>query len=86
MAYALGTERCRELTKLTDAQLVDGTRSLVEDALERFGVTDTAAVDMVVQQVERHAAKTLFDERPAPLPAPLVNRMAAAAKRNGAKP
>jgi hypothetical protein len=82
--HTLGPEAVKALCKQTESQLVSGTRSMIEDAMRIFGITDPATIELVVSNVERHAAKTLYDERPAPLPAPLVNRIAAAAKR--AKP
>lgn len=83
--HTLGPEAVKALCKQTESQLVSGTRGMIEDAMRIFGVTDPATVELVVSNVERHAAKTLYDERPAPLPAPLVNRIAAAAKKNAGK-
>lgn len=85
IAHTLGPDTVKRLTGQTEAQLVSGGQNLIEEAMEMLGVTDPATVELVVSNVERHAAKTLYDERPAPLPAPLVNRIAAAAKKNAGK-
>ena len=92
VAYTLGRDKVRELCRgMSDAQLVStsgagsGVEYLVEEALRRFGVTDQAVIRLIVSNVEKHAAQTLYDERPRPLPEPLLNRVAQEASRNGHK-
>lgn len=79
VAATLGVDRVKALTNQQPAQLVDGTRGMIEEALRSCHVTDAAMVELFVSNVELHAARTLFEERPVSLSASLTNRVAASA-------
>lgn len=68
VAAALGRDGCRKLHAPTARELAGGARVLVEDALRLNGITDDAILQAVADTVEQHAAQTLFDRHPKPLP------------------
>lgn len=77
VAATLGRERVRALNAPSDLELVAGARDLIMDALRLFGIENETAVARIAENVEKHAARTLYDERPAPLPQTFVNYVAA---------
>lgn len=68
---ALGRDRVHKL-RANEAQLVDGAGDLIVDALRMWGIGGDVA-DTIAEQLERHAARTLYDDRPAALPAGFLN-------------
>lgn len=67
VASGLGRDRvlalgCRE------ADLVAGAAGLIAETLHLWGIRDPGAAQLIAEQIERHAARTLFDERPPALP------------------
>ncbi len=68
----LGRERVRALKAPGERELVAGARELILDALRVFGLKDDVAA-LVADSVEQHAARTLYDEHPAPLPPSFAN-------------
>lgn len=72
VCFTLGRDRVRSLGEQTDLMLVAGSRDLIAEALRTFGVKDESLRSRIASSVEAHAARTLFDERPPPLPDALV--------------
>jgi len=68
VAAVLGPEVVRSLKAPDATQLVAGTSDLIADALRLWGVEDPEAARLLAAQVEAHAANTLFDRYPGPLP------------------
>jgi len=68
----LGRERARALRAPSERELVAGVRETLAEALRLWGVDDAIA-DPLADRVEQHAARTLFDARPAPLPRSFEN-------------
>jgi len=69
VAWSLGAEQVRFLK--IDAGLVEGTAELFATTVERMGVPRAWATRLG-ELVEQHAARTVFDENPAPMPAAFV--------------
>ncbi len=67
LAFILGRERLHALGVTSERDLVVGARELIEDAL-RLWRLDEAAVGQLVTMIEEHAARTLYERQPAPLP------------------
>jgi hypothetical protein len=66
VAARLGPERTRALGT-SERELIAGARGVLEETLSSWNLrADQVAV--LLEQVERHAARTLYDESPAPLP------------------
>ncbi|MDR7492183.1 MAG: hypothetical protein QN122_12125 [Armatimonadota bacterium] len=63
----LGRERVLALTGRNERELVDGAGELMADALRLWGL-DEALIPLLVERVEEHAARTLYDPHPPPLP------------------
>jgi hypothetical protein len=69
VAAVLGKARVRKMPNVpSDADLVNGAHDLIVDALRVFGITDAGIVAVIAETVERHAARTLYELKPAPLP------------------
>jgi hypothetical protein len=68
IAAYLGPDRVRALGVADPRELVNSGTSLVVDALALWRIGDAATVLLIAEQVEQHAARTLFEERPTPLP------------------
>lgn len=68
----LGRERVAELRAPSERELVAGAGDLIADSLRIWGVADEVAAPLV-ERIEQHAARTLFDARPAPLPQSFEN-------------
>ncbi len=66
VAATLGVDNVRAL-QVSERDLVAYATPLIRDALRLWGLDDTI-VGLIVEQVERHAARTLYDARPSPLP------------------
>lgn len=75
VAAILGRDRVRSLNG-SEAALVAGCRDLIADALRVYGIADEDLVERVVQAVEQHAVRTLYQERPGPLPSTFTNYVA----------
>jgi hypothetical protein len=75
VAPTLGRERVHAL-KVTEAELIDGARDLIEETLRIWDI-DEAVAEKVAESVERHAALTLYDERPATFPTSFTNYVTA---------
>lgn len=80
VCFTLGRERVRAL-RADPLELVSGARDLIVDALRVYGITDEDVVERITENVERHAARTLYDERPSPLPDAFANYVAAITER-----
>jgi hypothetical protein len=52
-----------------EAELVAAAHDLILDALRVFGVDEVDVAEVVADTIERHAVRTLYDERLSPLPA-----------------
>jgi hypothetical protein len=73
IASKLGRARVRELIGgAKEADLISGARELTLDGLRVFGVTDSAVADTIAETIQKHAARTLYEERPGPLPPEFV--------------
>lgn len=72
LAATLGRERVRSLRVPSDAELVTGARALINEALRQWGLSDEVTA-LVGRSIEQHAIRTLYDMRPAPLPAAFEN-------------
>jgi hypothetical protein len=66
VAARLGAEMVKRLGE-DERALVARARGVLEDALRMWGLDEETAA-LLVDQVERHAARTLYDENPSPLP------------------
>lgn len=82
----LGLNRVRS-RGFTEAQLAATAGDLMRDALRMFNVKDETVVESIVSTVEKHAARTMFEANPSPLPASFINYVrgviATAANGNG---
>jgi hypothetical protein len=67
VAAMLGPERCAQANLGTPHELVAGTGESFSDIASEFGLDPTVG-KRVGQLLEEHAAKTLFEENPAPVP------------------
>ncbi len=77
VAYELGSEVCeRKLHAPEPRELVAGASELLGEALKAWGIEDESVANFVGEMVERHAARTLYDECPAALPPAFVNHLA----------
>lgn len=63
----LGREGLRKLNAPPERELVSDAARLVEDAIRMWDLSPEVGA-LVAQTVEQHAARTLYDPRPAPLP------------------
>jgi hypothetical protein len=77
VAAMLGRERARALKAPSERDLVAGARELIVDALRVWGIEDEDLAAKIAENVEKHAAKTLWQERPTPLPSSFTNYVAA---------
>jgi hypothetical protein len=68
----LGRERAAELRAPSERELVAGARELIRESL-RLWRLDTELADLLGERIEQHAARTLYDEHPTPLPASFEN-------------
>lgn len=84
VASVLGRTRVRELLGgAREAELVGATHELVLETLRALGVEDASVAAAIAETIEKHAARTLYDKRPEPLPptfAAKVEGLLAAAK------
>lgn len=67
----LGRERARRLRAPSEADLVAGVRDQVHESLSLCGLSPKQVEwvgNLVADQVEQHAARTLYDERPSSMP------------------
>lgn len=67
VAATLGKERVHQL-RISEADLVSAARDLVKDSIRMWRIDEKVA-EIVAQNVEKHAARTLYDEKPTPFPA-----------------
>lgn len=72
VAAKLGRDGVKRLG-VTELDLVSSGRELTIDALRMFRVTDAEKVRLIVERVEAHAARTLYDESPRPMPRSFTN-------------
>jgi hypothetical protein len=68
VAAVLGRERVRGLRAPDERELVACAHDLIADALRMYGLDRPDVVVVVADTIERHAARTLYDRRPAQLP------------------
>ena len=73
VAYVLGPDRVKELGAPPAAELVAGTRELIDDALRMFRIEDETVLARVAESIEAHAARTLFEERWSQMPSSFTN-------------
>jgi hypothetical protein len=71
--FALGPETCERLKAPEARELVSGAAELLEEALSQWGISDPSIAAFLGEQIERHAARTLFEEKPSPLPPAFAN-------------
>jgi hypothetical protein len=67
IAATLGRDRVRALG-ISERELVESALPLLEETLRLWGVLDAEAVRLIAEKIEQHAVRTLYDERPSPLP------------------
>jgi hypothetical protein len=68
IAATLGPEIVERIARgVSTRELVAPASDLLADSIRVYGFGETATA-LVVEQIERHAAKTLFELRPSPLP------------------
>jgi len=82
VAAVLGRERVRALGCPSEVELVSGCREFVADAA-RMWALDEPMVDRLVEMIEQHAARTLYEQRPIPLPPTFDNWIAGALTAGG---
>lgn len=75
----LGLDRVRALRGPSERELVAGARPLIIDTLRMYEITGSPA-EQIADQIEQHAARTLYSSRPAPLPASFVHYIAGLAR------
>jgi len=84
VAAKLGRTTVRRLLGgARELELVSATHEIMLAVLRELGVRDDTAAESIADTIERHAARTLYDERPDPLPptfAAKVEGLLAAAK------
>lgn len=68
IAFTLGPERVRAMRCPGESQLVEGASGLLAEALKLWGVENPAVAELLGERIEQHAARTLYEERPSPLP------------------
>ncbi len=68
IAPKLGPDKLRELGWGSAAELVAGAGELMADSWRMFGLQDENVAKLIGEKIEQHAARTLFEERPKPLP------------------
>jgi hypothetical protein len=71
-AHVLGPE-CVRGFGCSEAELVAVAGDLIRDALRIMGVEDPALAALVAENVEKHAARTLYEKSPPPLPEAFTN-------------
>ena len=86
VADLLGKAKVRELLGgARESELVASTHELVLETLRALGVEDRAVAETIAETIEKHAARTLYDNLPAPLPPTFAAKVAGllAAAKNG---
>lgn len=73
VAAVLGRDRVRALKVGGEPELVSGARELILDALRMWDIGGDDVLERIAENVMKHAAMTLYDERPAPLPPSFTN-------------
>lgn len=73
VAFTLGPEMAKKLRAPDTRELVAGAGDLLVEALAQWGIRDEKIAEFLRDQVERHAARTLFEENPPALPPALAN-------------
>lgn len=73
VAAALGPEGIARLRAPEPRELVAGSADLLEVCLAQWGIRDEKAAEFLGDQIEHHAARTLFETDPMPLPAAFAN-------------
>lgn len=73
VAATLGRDVVKQLRCPPELELVSSARPLIVDALLMWGFNDTDLAERVAEMVEQHAARTLYERRPAPLPSSFQN-------------
>lgn len=76
VAPALGRDRVRTLRAPAERDLVSGIGPLVADTVRVWGIVDERVVASIVETVEQHAARTLYDLHPRPLPDTFAGHLA----------
>lgn len=82
VAKTLGRARVRALVG-DEGQLVMGARDVIADTLRVFQITDEEVVAVIIDTIERHACRTLYE--PSPLPPTFAGYVTGllAARRSG---
>ena len=75
VAAHLGGERVKALGAPAAPLLVEGAREFVEDALRIWRINGDVG-KQIAEKVIQHAARTLFEPQPPPLPAAFENYVA----------
>lgn len=68
IAATLGRVTVKALHGPSERELVRGARELIVDTFRVWGITDGQVVTAIADTVEQHAARTLYDRVPRPLP------------------
>jgi hypothetical protein len=74
VAHALGPEAVASF-RVEPRELVAGASELLAEALLSWGIDDPGIARFVGEMVERHAARTLFEENPPAFPPAFVNHL-----------
>lgn len=79
VAAQLGRDEVRKLGLPPDRELVRGAHGIITDLLRRNGIRVTEQADRLAAQIEEHAARTLYETEPPPLPEGFLRYLEAAA-------
>ena len=80
MPAFLGPDRVRALAG-SEYDLIANARAVLDETLTMWQLTDEQRA-LLMEQIERHAIRTLYDERPTPLP-PRFHDYVAGVLQNG---
>lgn len=71
-AATLGLEECDRIGAPTARQLVAGAGDAIASTFRMWGI-ENSMVESICARIEQHAARTLFDAKPAPMPQSFVD-------------
>ncbi len=76
VAAVLGPEVCKKLDAPNERELVHCAHTLITEALRTWGIIDQELIDLIAENVEQYAARTLYESRAAQMPQSLANYIA----------
>ena len=73
IAFTLGPENVKALGAPSERELVHCAHNLITEALRTWGIIDAELIELIAENVEQYAARTLYEPRAAQMPPSLAN-------------